>query len=348
MKEDVLVRELENYQGKKITTKFLVLESNKRIKRDGSPYIELLLSDSTGRVAGVLFEGVENYKNILRRGKVVKITGTVGKYSGEPQIKLFKVESVKGATPEEFLEHTPKDIEKMAEEFKSIIDREIFDPHIKELLKRVFIKDDEFFERFKLAPAAKKFHHPYVGGLLEHTLSVIGLAMKVCDHYPEVQRDLLIGGAFLHDIGKVDEYVYTPLIDKTDQGRLLGHLVIGYKRVEKVIEGMNDFFGGIPQEISMQILHMILSHHGRLDFGSPVIPQTLEAQILHYIDDMDAKVWMFGQARQIGTQGGGHWSRFHYGLDRYVFLGEENEESSPNESEKRKGSQFGLFGEETP
>jgi len=343
MKKGILVKELEDHQGEKITAKFLVLESNKRLKKDGSPYLELLLSDSTGQVAGVLFEGVEEYEEMLKRGNVVDITGTVGTFGGMLQIKLLKVVRVKNATPEEFLEHSPKDIESMAEEFKEIIEKEVLDPYIKEILKRVFIKDDEFFERFKLAPAAKKFHHAYVGGLLEHTLSVVKLAIKVADHYPDVQRDLLIAGAFLHDIGKVEEYAYTPLIDKTDKGRLLGHLVIGYKKVEKVIESMNDFFEGVPEDIAMQILHMILSHHGRLDFGSPVIPQTLEAQILHYIDDMDAKAWMFGQAKVRSSPGEGRWSKFHHGLDRYVFLGEEG----LSDSGKEENQQFGLFEGET-
>ena len=356
MKKGILVKDLKAHHGEKITTEFLVLESVKKLKRDGSPYYELLLSDSTGRVAGVMFDDVEDNSNALKRGKVVQVTGVVGDYSGALRIKLLKVEEVRGTKVEEFLEHSPKDIEEMSREFLDLIREKVEDPYIRELLKRIFIDDVKFFNRFKLAPAAKKFHHAYVGGLIEHTLSVVKLALKVCEHYKEVKKDILLAGAFLHDIGKVDEYAFMPSIDKTDEGRLLGHLIMGYQRVNKVIEEMSDFLGGIPKETSLQVLHLILSHHGRLEFGSPTIPQTVEAQILHYIDDMDAKVWMFEQAQGTPREDESNWSKFHTGLERFVYIAEESTveeslesglEDTVTEDKKTEGedkrSQPGLF-----
>jgi 3'-5' exoribonuclease len=322
MGEKVLVRDLGEYLGSEITAQFLVLQSTKKLKKDGTHFVEVLLSDETGHVAGVLFDEVETFENFLKRGSVVEVRGVVGEFGGNLRIKLIEVREVEGATPEDFLRRSPRDINVMVSELKDLI-HSIKDGKIRAILERVFLEDEDFLEQFKWSPAAKKFHHPYVGGLLEHTLSVTQLALRVSNHYPQIKRDLLIAGALLHDIGKVDEYAFTPVTDKTDPGRLLGHLVLGYERVKRIMDEMGD----IPKDTRLQILHMILSHHGRLDFGSPIIPQTLEAQVLHYIDDLDAKVWMFAEAKSEPREDTSRWSKFHRGLERYVFIGEVEEES---------------------
>jgi len=331
MGKRLLVRDLKEHLGSEVTAQFLVLQRTRKLKKDGTYFIEVLLSDETGQVGGVLFDDVQSFEETLKRGKVVEIRGLVGKYGGDLQIKLVEAKEVVGASPEEFLRRTPRNIEEMVKELREVI-KAVEEPTIKSILERLFIKDTDFFERFKFSPAAKKFHHPYVGGLLEHTLSVTKLALKVSKHYPQIERDLLLGGALLHDIGKVDEYEFTPLTDKTDSGRLLGHLVLGYERVKRLFDEM----GEVPEDTRLQLLHMILSHHGRLDFGSPIVPQTLEAQVLHYIDDLDAKVWMFGEAKKEEKEDRRRWSKYHRGLDRFVFIGGVEEEEEPFEAQEEQ------------
>jgi 3'-5' exoribonuclease len=161
-----------------------------------------------------------------------------------------------------------------------------------------------------MAPAAKANHHAYIGGLLEHTLNVTELCVSIASRYREVNFDLLIAGALLHDIGKVEEYTYFPKIDRTDIGRLLGHLVIGYEMIMRKIREMKNFRGGFPEDLKLQILHLVISHHGELEWGSPVRPMTLEAQILHFADNMDSKVWMFIDAKRKRRDPFSRWSEY--------------------------------------
>jgi 3'-5' exoribonuclease len=189
----------------------------------------------------------------------------------------------------------------------------IQDAGVRNLLQKIF--SGETLERFCTAPAARKMHHAYLHGLLEHTLSVCGLAGRIADHYPSIDRDLLLAGALLHDIAKIKEFSYErPPFDYTTQGRLLGHLVLGSTMVMQAAQGIRE----LSSERLDQVVHLIVSHHGRYEFGSPVLPMTREALLLHHVDDMDAKMqYCDDLAEQMEEPG---WTDYQRPLERFLYL----------------------------
>jgi len=214
--------------------------------------------------------------------------------------------------------------------------RKIESLEIKSLIDR-FLSDSSFVHLFKRAPAAKNFHHSTLGGLLEHTLSVCRLALLVAEHYPELNRDLLLAGAFLHDIGKVRELGVATSIDYTDEGRLVGHLSLGVSMVDEKLAAMKDF----PEEIALRLKHLILSHHGEYEFGSPKKPAFLEAFALHLIDDLDAKMNGLGRFIEKDRQEG-RWTDFNRLFDRYFLKGrvpsaDDKNEAPPQEESRQRG-----------
>ncbi len=328
--KELYVRQLEKLLGQPIEGEFLLTKKEVKKRREGGgTYLELNLADVTGGIPGVVFENVERLREVLREGHVFNIKGMVTTFNDTIRIKVFSAEAVKKFDPRDYVKSTEKDISLMEERLLKLVDS-VLDPYLQKLLS-LFFRDDDFMKKFKMAPAAKKLHHAFIGGLLEHTLSVTELAKVVSERYKDVNSDLLIAGALLHDIGKVEEFGFFPLIDYTDRGRLLGHLVLGYEMVSAKIEEMQNFLGGFPEDTKMQILHMILSHHGELNWGSPVVPQTVEAQILHFLDNLDAKVWMFLEAKGLTKDPMARWSEYHRGLSRFVFIGgsEEKEDILP-------------------
>jgi len=184
-------------------------------------------------------------------------------------------------------------------------------------LLHLFFNDETIAALFKKAPAAKGFHHVYIGGLLEHTLSVIRLLDKINNHYQGINRDLLITGGILHDIGKIYEYSYDSIFDYSDQGRLIGHIVIGIEMLDKKIAAIEDF----PEKLAMELRHLILSHHGTQEFGSPKRPKTLEALIVHFIDDLDAKVNAFQEFIAESRDDDAAWTPFHKLFERFIYKG---------------------------
>jgi 3'-5' exoribonuclease len=216
--------------------------------------------------------------------------------------------------PSDFLPATRRDTQKMYERIKDL-GRTINSEHLRGLIES-FWQDDGFVERFKKAPAAKKMHHAYIGGLLEHSLSLGLLADKVAGHYSGLDRDLLIAGAILHDIGKVSEFTFNTSIDYSDQGRLLSHIVIGVEMLEEKIKHIPDF----PGETALLLKHMLVSHHGSREMGSPEPPKTLEAVLLNYLDDIDAKIngireFMDNQDAEAT------WTAYHKPLERFFYRG---------------------------
>ena len=218
--------------------------------------------------------------------------------------------------------------------------KKVEDLYLKTLLDK-FLSDRSFLSKFKDSPAAKNFHHGYVGGLLEHTLSVCKLAVSIAEQYPQLNRDMLITGAFLHDIGKIKEFKYRISIDYTDEGRLLGHLVLGVGMVEEKISGIR----GFPTETALRLKHLILSHHGEYDFGSPKRPKFIEAFVLHSIDDIDAKVKGLGRIMERDSKDG-NWTDFNRLFERYLLKGniEEIEKENNTGHQTDEGRQKSLFG----
>ncbi len=265
---------------------FVLSEKILSQKRDGNNFLNITLSDKTGRIKGVVWDDVERITAGITSGDFVHINGHVGEYRGALQVVIKKMESIPGdrVDPGDFLPQTSRDIEGMFDRLLKITDS-IKTDYLKRLVD-AFWNDKEFVHKFKTAPAAKKMHHAYIGGLLEHTLSMVSLADKIAGHYSGVDRDLLIAGAIFHDIGKIDEFEYQFKIDYSDKGRLLNHIVIGLKMVDEKLSEIEAF----PEDQALLLKHMIVSHHGAREFGSPEPPKIIEAVLLNYIDEIDSKV----------------------------------------------------------
>ncbi len=283
--------------------------------RKGDPFLTLVLADRTGEVEAKVWEDAEAVNAGFAEGDVVEVEGRAGSYRNVLQLTLTSVRKVAVVKdPSIFLETSPLDEREMMAALRKLLGR-IEDRHLKELTGR-FLSDRQFIADFRKAPAAKNFHHGYLGGLLEHTLSVCRLALSVSERYTYLDRDLLLCGAFLHDIGKTREFTYTTHIDYTDEGRLLGHLVLGTAMLDEKLAGMRRF----PGDLAVRLKHLMLSHHGELAFGSPKRPKFLEAFALHLIDDLDAK--MNGLKRFMDRdRQDGSWTEFNRLFERYFLKG---------------------------
>lgn len=283
--------------------------------RKGDPFLTLVLADRTGEVEARVWEDAEASNARFAEGDVVEVEGRAGSYRNVLQLILSTVRKAAVVRdPSIFIEASPLDDREMMAALRELLGR-IGDRHLKELTGR-FFADREFTALFRKAPAAKNFHHGYLGGLLEHTLSVCRLALSVSEQYPFLDRDLLLCGAFLHDIGKIREYKYDTHIDYTDEGRLLGHLVLGTAMLDEKLAGIRRF----PVDLAMRLKHLMLSHHGELAFGSPKRPKFLEAFALHLIDDLDAKMNGLKRFMDRDRQDGA-WTEFNRLFERYFLKG---------------------------
>lgn len=274
------------------------------------------LTDKTGSIGAVFWEAGESVTEIPEES-VVRVSGQVGIYKGERQIAIESIMpcSETEYDPADLLPTTPKDIGKMAVEFESVL-AEIPTGPLRRLLD-VFFSDDILRRQFYRWPAAKLHHHPYVGGLLEHTLGVLTVCSTLADTYLNLDRHLLLTGAILHDIGKLKEFKVGASISISDEGRLLGHIPIGHRMVEERLDRLGDF----PAELRMRLLHMIIAHHGELENGSPQRPQTIEAMALYLADNLDAQLWKFGRAAREASSNGKLWTEWDKSLERFIFLG---------------------------
>ncbi|MBU2497841.1 MAG: HD domain-containing protein [Proteobacteria bacterium] len=314
---------------------YLVKEKRVGSTKKGDSFLSLTLCDRTGEMEARVWERADQFSALFGDGDIIEVEGYAGAYRGQVQVTLSGLKVVKEVEdPGLFVEVTPKDITKMMASLREIL-RGIMNPQMKALVNR-FLSDRTFVSQFKKAPAAKNFHHSYIGGLLEHTLSVCQMALLIAEHYPALDKDLLVTGAFLHDIGKVKELKFERQIDYSDGGRLLGHLVLGVNMMEEKLAGLKDF----PEGIRLRLNHLILSHHGEYEFGSPKRPKFLEAFALHLIDDLDAKMMGLGRFMEKDRQEGA-WTDFNRMFERYFLKGklkilEEKPGSGPSEDEKQK------------
>jgi len=307
-------------ESNEIDAAFFVKEKAVMSSRTGAPYLRLRLSDRTGEIEGRIWDGVEDFSPLFARGDFVKIKAQVTSYQDQLQlnIKSLKRCDQNEVSLDEFLPSCSRDPQEMLEELIEIGET-IENRYLKDLVM-AFLRSSQFSDLFKRAPSAKRLHHVYLGGLLEHTLSVAHLIQEIQGHYPEINHDLLLAGGILHDVGKVHELSYQKTFDYTDEGRLLGHIVIGVEMVDKEIEQIEEF----PSELAMLVKHLILSHHGEYEWGSPKRPKILEAEILHHLDDLDAKVNGI-QGLMEKREEGARWTEYHRMLERFFFIGDEEE-----------------------
>jgi len=266
---------------------FLVLLKQQRTTKNNKPYLNLMLGDKTGQLEGRVWDpGDPRIARDVERGDVVKVRGSVSRFDDRLQMK---VEQMRRATEGEadrmdLLPATTLDVGALWRELMGFVES-FKDAHLKQLVLTL-LSDPELARAYREAPAARQLHHAWLGGLLEHVVSLLKLSDRVAPHYPILHRDLLLTGVILHDIGKVQELAWSAGFEYTVEGTLLGHIQMGIAMVEKAMEKLPDF----PPRLKVLVEHMILSHHGKLEFGSPKLPMIPEALVLNFVDDLDAKM----------------------------------------------------------
>ena len=294
-----------------ITSFFLVCEKELRSTREGKPFLRLELSDRSGSIEARIWENAEHVLATFDRDDIVRVQARVESYRNKIQLAVDRLRRADAAEIDlaDYFPHTAEDVEKL---YARLCEHAaaVHNPWLNRLLLSV-IEDPEIVPRLKRAPAAKMMHHAFLGGLLEHMVSLCDLSRIVAGHYRELDPDLLLSGAILHDIGKLDELSYERAIHYTDEGQLLGHIIL---ELDLVAHKM-DQIEGFPGDLKTLVKHLLISHHGQYEFGSPKLPMFREALVLHYLDDLDSKM---GAARAIlGAEGGeGAWSGYSPALNR--------------------------------
>ena len=296
----------------------LAQEAAFKTSSKGTDYLDLTLSDSTGKIKAFLWDlkAIEGDMDAIQADAFVKVKGSVTVYSGRTQLRLDKVRAAMDSEVTDlsgFFPTSNRNRDEMLAELDALIDS-LKDPWLKALAKALLQDNTEMREAVSKAPAAKMLHHVYIGGLLQHTLSVAAMAESACGHYKNLNRDLVITAVLLHDIGKIAELSYERSFSYSDEGNLLGHITIEIQWIQSAISGIANF----PEELRRQLLHILLSHHGKLEFGSPVLPKTPEAILVHYMDDLDGKLeTVFSSIND--DAGTGNWTPFNKSLERPIY-----------------------------
>ena len=293
-------------KGDQVDHFLLISKMETRNTKSGKDFLSLELSDQSGSLPANVWENFEVLSSSGKTGAIVKVKGTIEEWQGSPQIRInsIRLASEKdNVHPEDFLPKSSRDYGVMVKEFKDRI-AGIENSYLKKLMELVF--NEERFEKFSFAPAGKSWHHGYIHGLLEHTLEIIRICDLMSDIHAEINRDLLVCGAMLHDLGKIVELSFDSAFEYTDEGKLLGHIVIASMIVNKEIGNIPDF----PADLRKNLLHLVLSHQGKLEYASPVVPKTLEAITLYQADELSAKANAYKNALKSQTAGDSNWTKF--------------------------------------
>ncbi len=296
---------------------FLVKDKILAMAKNGKPYMNLRLMDKSGDIEAKVWDNCELLDKQFDKDDFVKVRGKASVYMNKMQVVIAEIAKVPEEQVElaDFLPESPRDTAAMRVELTATV-AALGDPHLKALMER-FLAVEPFLKLYCLAPAAKGMHHVYLGGLLEHSLSLVALVKAIVPLYGNLNEDLLVVGALLHDVGKVYEMSFERAFDYTDAGKLLGHITIGVELVEEKIRLVE----GFPRELSLLLKHMLLSHHGQYEYGSPKRPKTVEATILNYLDDLDSKINGIRSHIAKETVSTSRWTSYHRLYDRYFFKG---------------------------
>ena len=312
----MLLNELTD--GMEVDQVLLVRESERRQRRDGGDYLRLALGDRTGAVVCMVWEELGEVEELARAGAAVRVSGryTVHPRFG-PQINLRGLEDAGPGTysPEDLMDGPARSVEQMEGDVRELLET-VQEPHLRMLLERVFAEDSELWAGYRVAPAAKYYHQAYRHGLLEHCLGVAQAVSAISSTFPGIDRDVAVAGALLHDIGKLEAYTEDPQkIELTDAGKLHGEIALGYYRIRRAIEEID----GFPPELAQAVGHIILSHHGTMEHGSPVVPCTREATLVHMVDNLGGRLGSFDRLeKQLAP--GRRWSSFDRALGGGAFF----------------------------
>lgn len=316
----LLIKDLK--ENENFDTAFLVNQKSLLVSKTNRPYLSLKLCDSSGEAEGRVWDNAEQIGSLFERHDFIRALGKPIVYQDKVQLNIVKVQKLdpQAVDVADFLPVSKRDIEEMYAKLLGIIRQDIQNSWVKKFLLAIF-EDAAIAKSFKRAPAAKTNHHAWVGGLLEHVVHLCELGKDVLKHYPQVNGDLVYTGLMLHDIGKIYEMSYERAFGYTDEGQLVGHLIQGVEMVYEKIRGIPNF----PEKIKTHIVHLILAHHGRLEFGSPKLPMTMEAIMVHYLDDMDSKLQgvMDLAAKESSLDSG--WVSFNRLFGRPMYVGTEKD-----------------------
>jgi 3'-5' exoribonuclease len=284
--KEFYISDCTRHENKIITSNFVVVSKQIKPKKTGEPYLALNLGDRSGQLEAKMWDNVEEALNTFEQDDFLKIKGLINKYKNRFQLTIHKLRKL-GESEIEFSDYLPKTTKNIDELWQTLTDfvASFQNPHLKSLV-RAFMADPEFAAAYRNAPAAKTLHHAYIGGLLDHVVSLFRSCDLVSRNYSQINRDLLLTGVFLHDIGKIHELAYNRSFTYTTRGQLLGHMIIELEMLQAKLA----LLPGFPAELKTLLEHLIISHHGEYEFGSPKLPMFPEALLLHYMDDLDSKM----------------------------------------------------------
>jgi len=332
-------------ENKLITSSFVVVSNQVKPKKSGEPYLALTLGDRSGQLEAKMWDNVEEALDAFEQEDFVKVKGLINKYKNRFQLTIHKLRRL-GEQEIDFADYLPKTSKDIGELWRTLAGfvAGFQNPYLKALIE-AFMSDPEIAEAYRNAPAAKTLHHAYIGGLLEHVVSLFNSCDLMCRNYPQINRDLLLSGAFLHDIGKIHELTYNRSFSYTTRGQLLGHMVIELEMLQEKIAQVP----GFPAEIKTLLEHLIISHHGQYEFGSPKLPMFPEALMLHYLDDLDSKMEAMRVHFERGPDSDDAWAGYNPSLGRPLlnsrrFLENEPQKKQPTTPEPA-GAESILFPE---
>lgn len=308
-----------------VDSPFLVRDKIMAMAKNGKPYMTLKLIDRTGEVEARVWDRVDDYAERFERDDFIRVQAKASVYLGKMQLVVQELERLADGDVllADYMPVSSRSGAEMAAEFEALV-ASLGDVNLRALMQ-AFLADSSVMERYRTAPAAKSMHHVFIGGLMEHSLAVAGLVDDIGRRYPGVNRDLLLVGALLHDIGKVAELSYARTFDYTDEGKLIGHIVLGVEMVEEKMRTIPDF----PRQLAMLVKHLLLSHHGQYEYGSPKRPKILEAVILNFLDDLDSKINGVQAHIERESVNDNPWTSYHRLYDRYFFKDTSGGEAKP-------------------
>ena len=317
--KDFYISDCACQENKVITSTFVVVAKQIKPKKTGEPYLALTLGDRSGQLEAKMWDNVEEVLDAFEQDDFLKIKGLINKYKQRFQLTIHKLRKL-GDSEIEFADYLPKTTKDIDDLWRTLADFvETFrNPQLKALVQ-AFMADPEIAAAYRNAPAAKTLHHAYIGGLLDHVVSLFRSCDLMCQNYPQINRDLLLTGAFFHDIGKIHELTFKRSFSYTTKGQLLGHMIIELEMLQTKLALIPDF----PDELKTMVEHLIISHHGEYEFGSPKLPMFPEALMLHYLDDLDSKMEAMRAHFERESALDGPWTSYNASLGRPLLNSEK-------------------------